>query len=253
MAKDNFLLDLAIEDEVTGISYFKNSYDKQLLKQLFFEINNQNGTNYRYVAQLDFLKIDNINHIIMKYIDEFNSEHIRVILVKQLFLGDDFEKEDLAIKYYNKFKESKEYISEIGEPSPRKIVTIYDNLFSSFCSKKEKVKLLEIIKNPRDAYYLPLTMKMLTLLKTEEIKNILLKFLNSSFITRKIGSIYKDEGYDPSLSIIKYELTIMSIDGLKYYHTEEVCNIIAKYENDKNHEIQKHAIKTLSYLKKGIE
>lgn len=252
MSKDNFLLDLAIEDEITGVSYFKNSYDKQLLKQLLFEINSQHGTNYRYLAQLDFIKMENINHIIIKYLDEFKSEHIKVILLKQLFLGNDFEKEDLTIKYYNKFKESKEYISEIGEPAPNKIITIYDNLFSNFSSKKDKIKLLDIIKNPRDAYYLPLTVKMLSLLKNDEIKEILLKFLNSSFVSRKIGTLYKDENYDPSLPIIKHKLLLMSIEYLKYFSTDEVYNALKKYENDKNLEIQRLAIKTIKHIKKGI-
>ena len=79
---DNYILDLAIEDEALGISYIKNSYDKSILKQLLSEINQQNNTNYKYLAQLDILIIKNINHIIMKYIYEFKSSHIKAILLK---------------------------------------------------------------------------------------------------------------------------------------------------------------------------
>jgi len=250
MHKNNFLLDLAIEDEITGVSYIKNNYDKQLLKQLFFEINSQNHSNFRYVAQLDLLKIENINHIIIKYIYEFNSEHIRVILLKQLFYGDDFQKEDIAIKCYDTFKNSKEYISDIGEPSPSIICIIYDNLFSNFSSKTEKMKLLHIIKNPRDAYYLPLTLKMMSQLKIEEVKVFLLKFLNPTSITKSIGSKYNDDKYDPSLSSIKHQLLLSAIELLKYYHTQDVYNAVKKYEFDKRIDVQKQVEKTLNHLKK---
>ena len=37
--KDNYLLDLAIEDEAMGFSYHKNSYDKNIFKQLISEVN----------------------------------------------------------------------------------------------------------------------------------------------------------------------------------------------------------------------
>ena len=47
--KDNYLLDLAIEDEAMGFSYYKNSYDKNIFKQLIIEVNNQNNTNIKYL------------------------------------------------------------------------------------------------------------------------------------------------------------------------------------------------------------
>ena len=59
--KDNYLLDLAIEDEAMGFSYYKSSYDKNIFKQLIEEVNIQNNINLKYLAQFDFLKIENIN------------------------------------------------------------------------------------------------------------------------------------------------------------------------------------------------
>jgi len=247
---NNYLLDLAIEDEALGISYRKCSYDNEILKQLLSEINIQNNLKLKYLAQLDLLKIDNINHLIIKYIYEFKSSHIKAILLKQLFLGDDFEKVDIAVKLYNEFKESKEYISEINESAPNHIITIYDNLLSNLTSKTDKDKLQVIFTNPRDLYYLPLTIKSLSKSKNTNIKNILMKCLNPSYITRKIGKEYNDENYDPSLSIIKYKLILNSLECLKYYHEEEVIELIQKFENNKDLSIQKQAIKTLNHLKK---
>ena len=50
---DNYILDLAIEDEALGISYIKNSYDKSILKQLLSEINQQNNTKDKENAGID--------------------------------------------------------------------------------------------------------------------------------------------------------------------------------------------------------
>ena len=163
---NHYLLDLAIEDEALGLSYKKSSYDLPILKQLLSEINIQNNLNLRYLAQLDLLKIENINHIIIKYIYEFESSHIKAILLKQLFMGNDFEKIDIAIKLYNDFKQSKDYISEIDLPAPNHIISIYDNLFSNLNSKSDKEKIQILFTNPRDLYYLPLTVKLLSKIKS---------------------------------------------------------------------------------------
>lgn len=248
--KDNYILDLAIEDEIMGISYYKSSYDKPIIKQLMEDINIHKNTNYRYLAQLDILKIDDINDIIIKYIDEFQSSHIKVILLKQLVLGQYDKKEDLAINLYNDFKKSKYYISDIGESSCHHIYNIYDNILSNFNYKKDKIKLLCVIKNPRDAFYLPLTLKMMAQLKIDEMKEILIKFLDSAFITRKVGSQFNDELYDPNLSQIKRTLKLYALEYLKYYPTEDVHNIVIKYESNKDLEIQKIARKTLNHIKK---
>lgn len=247
---DNYILDLAIEDEALGISYIKNSYDKSILKQLLSEINQQNNTNYKYLAQLDILIIKNINHIIMKYIYEFKSSHIKAILLKQLFYGDDYEKIDIAIKLYNEFKESNEYVSNINYSAPTHITIIYDNLLSNINNKMDKEKISFLISNPRDVYYLPLTVKALSKIKNNNIKEILVKSLNPSYITRKIGSQYNDENYDPPLSLIKYKVTLLSLECLKYYHDESIFESIKKFENHKDKEIQKQAVKTLKHLKK---
>ena len=247
---NNYILDLAIEDEVLGISYRKNSYDKEILKQLLSEINLQNNTNYRYLAQLDILVIQNINHIIVKYINEFKSSHIKAILLKQLFYGDDYEKIDIAVQLYNEFKNSCDYAPDINYPAPSHIVTIYDNLFSNLSNKTDKEKIVSIFENPRDLYYLPLTVKVLSKMKNTKVKEILMKCLNSSYITRKVGKEYNDEKYDPSLSLIKQKLTILSLECLKYYHDNETYNLIKKFENHKDSDFQKQALKTLKHLEK---
>ena len=247
---NNYILDLAIEDEALGISYKKNPYDRELLKQLLSEINLQNNTNYRYLAQLDILIIENINHIIIKYIHEFKSSHIKAILLKQLFYGNDYEKIDIAIKLYNEFKESKDYISDISYPAPNHIITIYDNLLSNLSNKTDKEKISCIFDNPRDLYYLPLTVKQLTKIKNNKVKEILTKCLNPGYITRKIGSEFKDDNYDPSLSVLKYKLTLLSLECLKYYHEDAIYELIKKFESHKEKEFQIKAINTLKHLDK---
>lgn len=247
---NNYLLDLAIEDEALGISYKKSTYDLQILKQLLAEINMQKNLNLKYLAQLDLLKIDNINHIIMKYLYDFKSSHIKAILLKQLFLGNDFEKVEIAIKLYNEFRNSIDYISEVNYSAPNHIVTIYDNLLSSLVTKADKEKIVTLFQSPRDMFYLPLTIKILSKSKNEVIKDLLTKCLNPSYITRKIGKEYDNECYDPSLSEIKYKLTLLCLDCLKYYRDEQVIILVQKFEIHKDQAIQKQAIKTLKHLKK---
>ena len=110
------------------------------------------------------------------------------------------------------------------------------------------MKLLNLIKDPRDAYYLPITLKMMAHLRVEEVKDILIKFLNPAYITRKVGSIYKDELYDPCLTHIKRTLMLYSLEYLKYYSYNDVYNVIKKFEDSKDVEIQRVAQKTLRHL-----
>ena len=75
-----------------------------------------------------------------------------------------------------------------------------------------------------------------------------LKFLNPTFITKKVGVIYKDEGYEPCIQDIKRKLTILSLEYLKYYPKDEVYDSVKKYENNNDPLIQKTAIKTIKHL-----
>lgn len=239
-----------IEKEKQGKSYRYNKHDRIILEAMISEINQKLGTNLEYLCQIDFYSLKNCSDIILKYIHRFESEGVKGYLIPNLVVDKTENIEEVILKLYFQFKNSEFYISPANAPSSAHIYVRYDNAFRSLKPKKLKKELFDLVSNPRDAAYLPLTVKMLSSWKIPEIKNLLLLYLDGSMITNDSIGIYTDGNYYPSLENIKRQLKFTAIGGLKYYPTDEIIDIINGYTNNEDKDIAKAAKKSLEYIEK---
>lgn len=241
MIYNNVLNDL-ISREKAGIDYLCPIEDKNTLLNMFDEINFKCNTNIKYLAELDAFQISGAGEIVACYIDKFTSESIKAYLIPQLLFDKIRDCDMLILKMYNNFRQSNEFISKPGDSSPAHITSRYDSAFYKMKSKRILSELIDIISCPRDAFYLPLTIKMLASWKVPELKNILLYYLKHDAISMKDVGLYSDEQtYFPSFSFIKREIIFTAINDLKYYPSQEVSDAIYLYCFDPDCEIRETA------------
>lgn len=244
------LLD-CIKDEKRGKDYCYPKEDKPILKKMLREINKFAGTNYHYLAEIDEFNIPGSGEIMAKYITMFSSEDVRAYLVPQMVFDKVKDCDKLVLQLYLHFKASDEYIAKPGCPSPAHIYVRYDNAIRKLKPKRLKKELLELAHNPRDAYYLPFTMRMLASWKIQEMKDLLLSYLSPDSITpQDVGIDNIEKPYYPSFESIKRDLIFTAIEGLKYYSSEETVNIIKVFADDPDQDIKMAAQKSLKFLMK---
>lgn len=251
MLKYNKLLDDMIECEKRGIDYVCPSPDKDLLNKLLGEINSYAGTNYHYLAELDTFNIPGAGSIVAKYITKFSSESVRGYLIPQMVSDKIKDCDKLVLQLYTHFRLSDEYIAAPGEPAPAHIYVRYDDAFRKLKPKRLAKELMEFAHSPRDAFYLPFTMKMLASWKIPGMKDLLLSYCaDNSFSAQDVGIFDGEQQHFPSLEFIKRELKFTAINGLKYYPSEEVRNIVASLANSADKDIELAAKRTLKALTK---
>ncbi len=247
MIYQKVLLD-SIEEEKQGHLYRRTEMDNAVLKEMFQEINLQSGLSIQYVAELDFFHIKGMGTVFKRYITRFNSETIRAYLVHQLVTDGVEDCEGLILQMYLHFKESDEYISKPGKPAPSHIYVRYDNAFRQLKPRKLKGELINLVKNPRDMVYLPLTTRMLASWKDPRIRDILIPYLTNAEITPKDVEIEMGQNYYPSLEYMKRQLLFSAIGGLKYFPTEEVYTIIKRLSKDSDPDIRQAANRSLKTI-----
>ncbi len=251
MLKYNKLLDVMIECEKRGTDYVCPSSDKDLLHKLLEEINSYAGTNYHYLAELDAFNIPGAGSIVAKYITKFSSESVRGYLIPQMVSDKIKDCDKLVLRLYTHFRLSDEYIAAPGEPAPAHIYVRYDNAFRKLKPKRLAKELMEFAHSPRDAFYLPFTVRMLASWKITEMKDLLLSYCaDDSFSAQDVGIFDGEQQYFPSFEFIKRELKFTAINGLKYYPTEEVRSIVASLANSADKDIESAAKRTLKALTK---
>jgi len=128
---------------------------------MFGEINCCFGTNFHYLAEIDRFNIHGSGEIMAKYISSFPSETVRGFLIPQIVADRLKDADKLILQLYLHFKNSDEYIAKPEEPSPAHIYVRYDNAFKSLKPKRLQNELLKPAHDPRNAFYLPFTMRML--------------------------------------------------------------------------------------------
>ena len=112
---------------------------------------------------------------------------------------------------------------------------------------------MELAYNPRDAFYLPFTMRMLASWKMAGMKELLISYSSNDWITAQDAGFYDDEALSyPPLDYMKRELVFTAIDGLKYYPSEEVRDIITSFATNADKSISAAAKRTLKVLTKSI-
>ena len=239
MLQYNKLILDSIEQEKNGANYCYSAADRKVLSELLHEINAYAGTNFNYLAELDAFNIPSTGGIVAKYITRFSSESVRGYLIPQLVADKVGECDKLILQLYLHFKSSDEYIARPGKPAPAHIYVRYDNAFKKLAPKRLAKELVALAHNPRDAFYLPFTMRMLASWRIVEMRELLILYSNDDWITAKDVGLYDNEKpYYPPLEFIKRELRFTAIDGLRHYPSDEVEDIIASLTNNADHDIR---------------
>ena len=248
MVNRKLLLD-SIEKEKRGTEYCYGKNDKELLKLLFNDINNTLGTNISYLAEVDAFVIPNSGPIIARYIKKFESESVRGYLIPKIAHDKVEDCDTIILDSYLHFKRSNEYIPDQGKPAPAHIYVRYDNAFARIKPRTIKKELLQLARNPRDAFYLPLTVRMLSSWKTPELENVLFSYIDGNNITHaELGLPEQSDNYYPSVNSIRRELKINSLLNLKYYNSERAIDLVVKHSNDTDKDIRLAAKKVLKYI-----
>lgn len=241
----------SIEREKAGIDYCCTDADRATLRELFKEINAYAGTAIQYLAEIDALNLYGSGQIIARYITKLSSESVKSILIPQLVSDKVKDCDKLLLQLYLHFKASDEYISMPGFPAPAHIYVRYDNAFKALKPKRLKDDLIKLAHNPRDAFYLPFTMRMLASWKVPELKELLILYSSNSNITAQdVGIGENCDAFLPPLAFIKRELRFIAIDGLKYYPSDNISEVIRQYITDSDPDIRAAAQRTLKVLSK---
>ena len=234
--------------EKAGIDYCRDKLDDELLFNLFNEINNQLGTNIRYLSELDSYNIIGSGEIISKYITNFSSESIKAYLVPQLVFNKVKDCDKLILQLYLHFKSSKEYFSETAKSTPAHIYVRYDNAFRKLKPKRLKTDLLQLSYSQRDVFYLPFTMRMLASWRVPELKEQLISFLTEANITEQSFGLKEDVSLLP---FIRRQLLFTALDGLKYYPSQETIKLIERYVDNEDTDINSIAKRTQALIEKS--
>lgn len=251
MLKYSKILMNSIEREKKGLDYFYPEVDKKLLHKLLKEINIYAGTNFHYLAELVAFNIPGSGNIMEKYITNFSSESVKGYLIPQMVSDKIKDCDKLVLQLYRHFKQSEFYISKPGAPAPAHIYVRYDDAFRRLRPRRIKNELAALAFYPRDAYYLPFTMRMLASWKMPGFYDLLLSYLDGTCITaQSVGISDENERLFPPLEAIKRELKFTAIAGLKYYPSAEVTDIITSLAISADKDIQSAAKRTLKALTK---
>lgn len=242
---DEVLLD-CINREKAGIDYFYSESDAKVLHELLLEINKYAGTKFRFLAELDAFDIKGAGEIIARYVTKITSESVRAFLIPQMVSDRIKNCDKIILDLYMNFKSSDEYIDILKKTTPAHIYVRYDNAFKTLKPKKLKGDLIQLVRNPIDAFYLPFTIRMLASWKAPELKSLLISYLDGTVeITENIGINNKDIESCDLIANIKRELKFTAIDCLKNYLSDEIVPIIRQYEFDDDLDFRMAAKKTL--------
>lgn len=248
---NNAMLNKSITCEQKGTDYFYPAEDRELLCIMFDEINQKTGSDIHYLAEIDSLIIPRSGEIVNKYITKFSSESVKGYLIQQMVADRIMDCDDLILQLYLQFKRSKEYVAEPGQPSPAHIYVRYDNAFNVLKSRRIEKELIDVVRNPRDAFYLPLTVCMLASWKKPEMLDVLIRYLSEKdFIELDVENC-GTQTYPPKEFMVR-ELRFSAINGLKYYPSQETKILLEPFAVDENKDIQSAAKRTLKAISKQL-
>lgn len=243
------MLNDCIQREIDGTDYMCSAKDKNLLYKLFGEINRCTGTNIQYLAEIDAFNFPGAGEIIAQYITKFSSESVKGFLIPQMVADRVKDCDKMVLQLYLNFKSSDEYIGKPGQPAPANIYVRYDNAFKKLKPKRLVGDLISLARNPRDAFYLPFTMRMLASWKVPEMRDLLVFYARNRLTPSDVG-IQEDTNqlFYPSLEFIIRELKFTAIDGLKHFPSPETRTLIAALADSTDKDIRSAAKRTLTTL-----
>lgn len=246
MIYNKMLID-SITREKNGTDYICPKKDQSLLRQLFDEIGQHTGTHIQYLAEIDALHISGSGEIIARYITRFSSESVKGYLLPSMVADKVKDCDRCILQLYEGFRASEEYIGAPGKPAPAHIYVRYDNAFRQLKPKRLANELVMLVHDPRDAFYLPFTVRMLASWKIPEMANLLVSYLNSDTLTAAELGVYNETMY-PSPDFIKRELKFTGIAGAKYYPFPEIKALIEEFTDSQDKDLQLVAKRTLKAM-----
>lgn len=233
------------EREKNGTDYIYPKEDKKRLRRLLHEINRCAGTDYHYLAELDAFNIPGAGRIVAEYITGFSSESVKGYLIPQMVSDKIKDCDKLVLQLYMRFRSSDEYIARPGEPAPAHIYVRYDNAFRRLKPKRLAKDLLALAHSPRDAFYLPFTMRMLASWRMPEMKDLLFSYSsNDAFSAQDVGIYDSGKPYFPSFEYMKRELIFTAVAGLKYYPAPDTKARIEAFMNSGDQDLRAAAERT---------
>ena len=239
------VLNSSIEREENGTDYIYPKEDKKRLRSLLHEINRCAGTDYHYLAELDAVNIPGAGRIVAEYITGFSSEGVKGYLIPQMVSDKIKDCDKLVLQLYMRFRSSDEYIARPGEPAPAHIYVRYDDAFRRLKPKRLAKDLLALAHSPRDAFYLPFTMRMLASWRMPEMKDILFSYSsNDAFSAQDVGIYDSGKPYFPSFEYMKRELIFTAVAGLKYYPASDTKARIEAFMNSEDQDLLAAAERT---------
>lgn len=243
----------AIEQEKRGYGHSYNQHDKLVLDEMTQDINRNLGTDIHYLTELDVLNINGAGVIIRNYINRFESESVKAFLIPQLVADNIYNCAETVLKLFMEFRESDWYLSRNGESSAH-IWVRYDNAFRKLKPKKYKDKLIEIISNPLDAFYMPFTVKMLASWKDSRVEELLIKYYNpEKILVNELGFTEEIDANDSRLVYTRRELLFRAIEGFRYFPKNDIIDKLETLSKCDDNSIRKAAKKSLDYIKKHSE
>ncbi|MBR6802002.1 MAG: hypothetical protein IKM61_09650 [Eubacteriaceae bacterium] len=245
------LLRDSIEEEKKSSIY--SEADRIVLDELLEEINAFTGTDFHYLAELNAYNIKGSGPIMAKYVERFDSLTIKAVLLMQIVVDKVPKAAELTLKSYFEFKNSDEYIASPGSPAPAFIFVQYDNMFIKLRPKRLKKELFELVNNPRDAYYLPLTTQMLASWKIPGMKELAFRYFFSENVSAAdCGFTTEDEYVDRQMGYIRRELKFHGINCLGYFAEQEVLDFLNEYVDDPDKDIQMCIKKNIKKIEKKL-
>ena len=250
--KNNKMLQSSIAREREGKEYQCPIEDRALLQQMFQEINKATRSNVHYLAEMDAYNIRGAGEIVAKYISGFSSESVRGFLIPQMVADKIEDCDRLMLQMYRHFEASEEYIAKPGNPAPAHIYVRYDNEFKALKPKRLKMDLLALMRNPRNAVYLPLTVNMLASWRMPELLDVLITYSEEDRFTADNFGLCdtRDVCYYPPLDAMNRELKFIAINGLKYYQAQEAKAIVETFIKSDDKDIQDAAKKAYKAMEK---
>ncbi len=248
ISKKNYgrvLLDL-IDDEKKNWQKFYTDQDRILMAKMLEQVNHQFNANLHYLVEIRSFNIRGAGLIYREYIDSFQSEMIRAYLIPQMVSDQVENVVTIVLSAYKHFKMSSLYYPGKNDSWPAHIYVIYDNAFLRLKPKKRKKDLIELVKNPKDALYLPFTVRMLASWRLKELEPYLIAFLGKPDQT--INESFAKE-YSELPQEMKRELLFTAITGLKYYQNHTNRERIEALLNCDDFDIVSAAKKTIQFYK----
>lgn len=155
---------------------------------------------------------------------------------------------DMFMEGYDRFKHSEDYIPTKDKEDNIKIYAKYGSVFARMKDKEHRLKLVSLLSDPRDAFYLSMAMEKLCSARIPEMEPLLLRYLNSDDITDAELGIKDGAEYYFSGHFIRKNLKLSAMAGIKYYPSAKNIELLKKYENDEDVFIRNRARKSIAYM-----